>query len=164
MKSHTVWCNISGEAAGEIWNWSLSWPKGLICAEVATRRRSPLYSSGNVLMLTMPIALSMAHAPRRGMATSLRQPQTEPQRSPVLGRARRPTKERTWALQQVACFALKLISGRERAKRAGLTQSCCWAASEAAVHTGKNYIRLTAPVNHNASRFATIMLWNTWQS
>ena len=26
MKSqvlHTVWCNISGEAAGEIWNWSL---------------------------------------------------------------------------------------------------------------------------------------------
>ena len=27
MKSqvlHTVWCHISGEAAGEIWNWSLS--------------------------------------------------------------------------------------------------------------------------------------------
>ena len=27
MKSkvlHTVWCNISGEAAGEIWQWSLS--------------------------------------------------------------------------------------------------------------------------------------------
>ena len=26
MKSqvlHTVWCNIFGEAAGEIWNWSL---------------------------------------------------------------------------------------------------------------------------------------------
>ena len=33
MKSqvlHTVWCNISGEAAGEIWSWSfLSWVKGL---------------------------------------------------------------------------------------------------------------------------------------
>ena len=32
MKSqvlHTVWCNISGEAAGEIWNWSLSGVKGL---------------------------------------------------------------------------------------------------------------------------------------
>ena len=26
---HTVWCNISGEAAGEIWNWSLSGVKGL---------------------------------------------------------------------------------------------------------------------------------------
>ena len=32
MKSqvlHTVWCNISGEAAGEIWNWSLFGMKGL---------------------------------------------------------------------------------------------------------------------------------------
>ena len=32
MKSqvfHTVWCNISGEAAGEIWNWSLVGVKGL---------------------------------------------------------------------------------------------------------------------------------------
>ena len=32
MKSqvlHTVWCNISGESAGEIWNWSLSGVKGL---------------------------------------------------------------------------------------------------------------------------------------
>ena len=33
MKSHvllTVWCNISGEAAGEIWHWSLSGVKGLL--------------------------------------------------------------------------------------------------------------------------------------
>ena len=33
MKSqvlHTVWCNISGEAAGEIWHWSLLGVKGLI--------------------------------------------------------------------------------------------------------------------------------------
>ena len=32
MKSqvlHTVWCNIAGEAAGEIWNWSLLGVKGL---------------------------------------------------------------------------------------------------------------------------------------
>ena len=32
MKSqglHTVWCNISGEAAGEIWEWSLVGVKGL---------------------------------------------------------------------------------------------------------------------------------------
>ena len=32
MKSqvlHTVWCNISGEAAGEIWHWSLLGVKGL---------------------------------------------------------------------------------------------------------------------------------------
>ena len=32
MKSqtlHTGWCNISGEAAGEIWNWSLLGVKGL---------------------------------------------------------------------------------------------------------------------------------------
>ena len=32
MKSqvlHTVWCNISGEAAGEIWTWSLLGVKGL---------------------------------------------------------------------------------------------------------------------------------------
>ena len=31
MKSqvlHTVWCNTSGEAAGEIWNWSLLGVKG----------------------------------------------------------------------------------------------------------------------------------------
>ena len=26
---HTVWCNISGEAAGEIWNWLLLGVKGL---------------------------------------------------------------------------------------------------------------------------------------
>ena len=34
MKSqvlHTVWRSISGEAAGEIWNWSLSGLKGLSC-------------------------------------------------------------------------------------------------------------------------------------
>ena len=33
MKSQvllTVWCNISGEAAGEIWHWSLSGAEGLI--------------------------------------------------------------------------------------------------------------------------------------
>ena len=33
MKSqvlHTVWCYITGEAAGEIWNWSLSGVKGLL--------------------------------------------------------------------------------------------------------------------------------------
>ena len=33
MKSqvlHTVWCNISGEAAGEIWNWSPLGAKGLM--------------------------------------------------------------------------------------------------------------------------------------
>ena len=33
MKSQvllTVWCNISGEAAGEIWHWSLSGVKGLV--------------------------------------------------------------------------------------------------------------------------------------
>ena len=32
MKSHvlhTVWCNIPGEAAGEIWSWSLLGVKGL---------------------------------------------------------------------------------------------------------------------------------------
>ena len=87
-----------------------SWPKGLICVEVAARRPSPLYSRNNVLMPTMPIALSMAHPPWRGMATSLRKPRTGPQRSPVLGRARRPTKESTWALQQVACFALKCLT------------------------------------------------------
>ena len=29
---HTVWCNISGEAAGEIWHWSLLGVKGLINA------------------------------------------------------------------------------------------------------------------------------------
>ena len=35
MKSqvlHTVWCNISGQAAGEIWHWSLLGVKGLQCA------------------------------------------------------------------------------------------------------------------------------------
>ena len=26
---HTVWCNIAGEAAGEIWNWSFLGVKGL---------------------------------------------------------------------------------------------------------------------------------------
>ena len=29
---HTVWCNISGEAVGEIWNWSLLGVKGLMMA------------------------------------------------------------------------------------------------------------------------------------
>ena len=40
MKSqvlHTVWCNISGEAAGEIWHWSLSGVKGLsVCGFALT--------------------------------------------------------------------------------------------------------------------------------
>ena len=27
---YTVWCNVSGEAAGEIWHWSLLW-KGWLC-------------------------------------------------------------------------------------------------------------------------------------
>ena len=27
---HTVWCYITGEAAGEIWNWPLLGVKGLI--------------------------------------------------------------------------------------------------------------------------------------
>ena len=33
MKSqvlHTVWCYISGEAAGEIWHWSLLGVKGFV--------------------------------------------------------------------------------------------------------------------------------------
>ena len=31
---HTAWCNISGEAAGEIWHWSLLGVKGLILYSV----------------------------------------------------------------------------------------------------------------------------------
>ena len=43
MKSqvlHTVWCNITGEAAGEIWTWSLLGVKGLIvfCYHLARER------------------------------------------------------------------------------------------------------------------------------
>ena len=41
MKSyvlHTVWCHISGEAAGEIWHWSLSGVKGLIQSSNSTPR------------------------------------------------------------------------------------------------------------------------------
>ena len=37
MKSqvlHAVWCNIPGEAAGEIWNWSLLGVKGLNMAQL----------------------------------------------------------------------------------------------------------------------------------
>ena len=42
MKSqvlYTVWCNISGEAAGEIWHWSLLGVKGLvvICSQKGVR-------------------------------------------------------------------------------------------------------------------------------
>ena len=39
MKSQvllTVWCNISGEAAGEIWHWSLSGVKGLRATMLVT--------------------------------------------------------------------------------------------------------------------------------
>ena len=57
MKSqvlHTVWCNISGEATGEIWNWSLLGMKGLksnrrcvevqlIVGKVNCRRISPVW-------------------------------------------------------------------------------------------------------------------------
>ena len=32
---HTVWCNITGEAAGEIWHWSLLGGKGLTCSALA---------------------------------------------------------------------------------------------------------------------------------
>ena len=42
MKSqvlHTVWCNISGEAAGGIWNWSLLGVKGLAGITEAKRLR-----------------------------------------------------------------------------------------------------------------------------
>ena len=54
MKSqvlHTVWCNISGEAAGEIWNWPLVGVKGLMRSMFAglisptSKRRSRKYST-----------------------------------------------------------------------------------------------------------------------
>ena len=36
---YTVWCRISGEAAGEIWTWSLLGVKGLIqCEGLGTSR------------------------------------------------------------------------------------------------------------------------------
>ena len=41
MKSqvlHTTWCHISGEAAGEIWTWSLLGVKGLRHAKTAKIR------------------------------------------------------------------------------------------------------------------------------
>ena len=41
MKSqvlHTVWCNVSGEAAGEIWNWSVLGVKGLKAVFSVTRK------------------------------------------------------------------------------------------------------------------------------
>ena len=44
MKSQillTVWCNISGEAAGEIWHWSLSGVKGLKHTLLFFRRTGP---------------------------------------------------------------------------------------------------------------------------
>ena len=45
MKSqvlHTVWCNISGGAGGEIWHWSLSGVKGLNGLLFAFKFISPL--------------------------------------------------------------------------------------------------------------------------
>ena len=41
MKSqvlHTVWCNISGEATGEIWHWSLLGVKGVMIFDRGSRR------------------------------------------------------------------------------------------------------------------------------
>ena len=48
MKSqvlHTVWCNISGEAAGELWNWSPLGVKGLNLAHLEWVRSSVLGTS-----------------------------------------------------------------------------------------------------------------------
>ena len=39
---HTVWCNISGEAAGDIWNWSLLGVEGLRYSTLLTTKRAVL--------------------------------------------------------------------------------------------------------------------------
>ena len=52
MKSqvlHTVWCNMTGEATGEIWTWSLSGMKGLI-----ERRCTPTSFPGSFISRPPP--------------------------------------------------------------------------------------------------------------
>ena len=59
MKSQvllTVWCNISGEAAGEIWHWSFSGMKGLtwtLSKVVILRQLSQACNSTRALTISM---------------------------------------------------------------------------------------------------------------
>ena len=48
---HTLWCYMSGEAAEEIWNWSLLGGKGLTLQVALSARRECLWSSGYVRAL-----------------------------------------------------------------------------------------------------------------
>ena len=43
---HTVWCYISGEAAGEIGNWSLLWVKGGLKKKQHTHTQSEITMQG----------------------------------------------------------------------------------------------------------------------
>ena len=71
---HTVWCNISGEAAGEFWNWSLLGVRGLMyvlssTVNWASLRRNAV-NSDSVLLLWIPrwklitLCANIAHSPR----------------------------------------------------------------------------------------------------
>ena len=58
MKSqvpHTMWCNITGEAAGEVWHWSLSGVKGLKWGGLI-RPRSPCFKTPRLALDFEPIA------------------------------------------------------------------------------------------------------------
>ena len=55
MKSqvlHTVWCSISGEAAGEIWNWALLGVKGLKVESVTSELVSVIQIASRISTLS----------------------------------------------------------------------------------------------------------------
>ena len=56
---HTVWCNISGEAAGEVWNWSLLGVKGLKPAEQIHARKDLPYRVQQYDMKCGPVQCSL---------------------------------------------------------------------------------------------------------
>ena len=68
MKSqvlHTVWCYISGEAAGEIWTWSLlGAEKGLTCAQLCWHGTGNMY----LTLLPSPCSNSCIDVPARARA------------------------------------------------------------------------------------------------
>ena len=70
-----VWCYISGEAAGEIWNWSLSGVKGLIYRAVYTRENKPRITQ-SAAFVSRELSHLYGHDLHKQLVRGLRKPRT----------------------------------------------------------------------------------------
>ena len=76
---HTVWCNISGEAAGKIWNWSLLGVKGLNVRQSGSICLSSLWRI-TVIGLSVVLLSLLSLIPRGNYVTNQHSAQTPTQK------------------------------------------------------------------------------------